>query len=173
MAEMRDEKRTDRAQPMTTQRETPSRSSGGLATRGQSGALSNRLFDPFGMFRDMDRLFQNFGLGRELDRGLWSPQIEMYEEQGKLHVRADLPGMSKDDVHCELRDNALILEGERKQEQERGGWSERSYGRFFRQIPLPENVNPDTAKASFKDGVLEITLDAPKKDERGKKIEIS
>ena len=171
MAEMRDEKRTDRAQPMNVQRETLSRPS-----KARGGALSTRGFwDPFSMFHEMDRLLQNFGGGRDLEQSLWSPQIELFEDGGKLHLRADLPGMSKDDVHCELRDNALILEGERKQEQsdERGGWSERSYGRFFRQIPLPENVNPDTAKASFKDGVLEITLDAPKKNEKGKKIEIA
>ncbi len=173
MAEMRDEKRSDRSQPLNTQRETQlsrPRQQGGLATRG--------FFDPFGMFREMDRLLQNLGmpaLGAGMERSLWSPQIELFEEGGKLHVKADLPGLSKNDVHCEVRDNMLILEGERKQEQkdERGGWSERSYGRFFRQIPLPETVNPDSAKASFKDGVLEITLDAPKKMESGKKIEIS
>ena len=68
--------------------------------------------------------------------------------------------------------NVLILEGERKQEQERGGWSERSYGRFFRSIPLPENVNPDTAKASFKDGVLEITVPTPPREQRRRQIEI-
>ncbi|HYU25259.1 MAG TPA: Hsp20/alpha crystallin family protein [Thermoanaerobaculia bacterium] len=172
MAEMRGEKRTDQAQPMNIQKETPARSSGGLATRGQGG-LSTRFFEPFSMFREMDRLFQNFGLGRDVERNLWSPQIELYEKDGKLLLHADLPGLSKDDVHCEIRDNVLILEGDRKQEQERGGWSERSYGHFFRSIPLPENVNPDTAKASFKDGVLEITLDAPKRVEQGKKIEIS
>ncbi len=177
MAEMRGEKRTDQAQPMKTQWETPTRSSEGLATRGRSG-LSTRFFEPFSMFREMDRLFQNFGLGqnlgsgRDLERNLWAPQIELYEKDGKLLLHADLPGLSKDDVHCEIRDNVLILEGERKQQQELGGWSERSYGNFFRSIPLPENVNPDTAKASFKDGVLEITLDAPKKAEQGKKIAI-
>ena len=175
MAEIRDERRLDRSQPVPTQRETltrPSSQRGGLSTR--------NLLDPFGMFREMDRLFQNFGLGgiglgRDIDRGLWQPQIELFEEGNKLHVRADLPGLSKDDVHCELRDNVLILEGERKHEKidESGGWSERSYGNFYRQIPLPENVNPNTAKASFKDGVLDIVLDAPKKMESGKKIEIA
>ncbi len=190
MAEMRDEKRTttslpqrtDTAQPTSSQQET-THSSGGLATRGQTGGLSTRYRDPFSLLGEMDRLFQNLGFGgglmptfnRDIERNLWAPQIELYEEGGKLHVRADLPGLSKDDVHCEVRDNVLILEGERKQEQkdERAGWSERFYGNFYRSIPLPENVNPDTAKASFNNGVLEITLDLPRKEERQKKIEIT
>jgi HSP20 family protein len=186
MAEMRDEKRTttssprrtDTAQPTSSQQETTLRPSGGLGTRGQSGGLT-RYRDPFSLFGEMDRLFQNLGFGgglmpafgRDIERNLWSPQIELYEKDGKLHVRADLPGLSKDDVHCEVRDNVLILEGERKQEQkdERGGWSERFYGNFYRAIPLPEGVNPDTAKASFDNGVLEILLDAPKKEGLGAK----
>ena len=110
-----------------------------------------------------------------MGRTIWSPRIEVYERDGKLHVSADLPGLSKDDVHVEVLDNQLTLEGERRSEQrdERGGWSERSYGRFFRSIPLPEGVNPDNASASFENGVLHVTLDAPKRAERrGKQIPI-
>jgi HSP20 family protein len=106
---------------------------------------------------------------------MWSPQLEVFERDGKLHICADLPGLNKDDVKVEVLDNQLLLEGERKSEQkdERGGWSERSYGRFFRSIPLPEGVNPDTAKASFENGVLDIAFDSPKKPEkRGKQIPI-
>lgn len=174
--------RTDTAHQVPSQSE--------ISRRQTSGELS-RFRDPFSMLsdmrREMDRLFNNLGLGfgmgevapmfgRDLDRGLWSPQIDMHEHGGKLIIRADLPGMSKDDVHCEIRDNVLILEGERKNEQrdDQRGWSERSYGRFYRTIPLPENVSSDHAKASFQNGVLEITLDAPKKElHSGKKIEIS
>jgi HSP20 family protein len=106
----------------------------------------------------------------------WVPQIEVTERDGKVVVRADLPGMSKDDVHAEVRDNMLILEGERRQErkEDREGTfiTERTYGRFYRSIPLPEGVNPDSARATFKDGVLELTLDAPKRESRGRKIDI-
>ena len=153
--------------------------------------------DPFAMMhalhREMDRLFENFGFGgslfrspllsRDLDRSfgdlernIWSPQVEIYERDGKLHVSADLPGLNKDDVRVELLDNQLTIEGERRSEQrdERSGWNERSYGSFFRSIPLPEGVNSDTASASFGNGVLNITFDAPKGKERlGKQIPIS
>ena len=106
----------------------------------------------------------------------WSPQIEVFERDGKLVVRADLPGMSKDDVHIEARDHTLILEGERRDERKenRDGIlvTERSYGKFYRIVPLPEGVNPEEAKASFKDGVLEVTMDAPKRQAAARSIPI-
>jgi len=152
--------------------------------------------DPFAMMttlrREMDRLFDDFGFGGSLFRGprllgdldrslgnlgsnLWSPRIETFERDGKMHVAADLPGLSKDDVRIEVLDNNLTIEGERRHEQrdERAGWSERSYGHFFRSIPLPDGINADSAKASFHDGVLEVVLDAPKiQERRGKQIQI-
>lgn len=152
--------------------------------------------DPFAMMhalhREMDRLFEDFGFGGSLLRGPrlagdlersfgdiagsgWSPQLEVYERDGKLHVSADLPGLNKDDVRVEVLNNQLTIEGERQSEQrdEKGGWSERSYGRFFRSIPLPDGISADSASASFDNGVLHITLDAPKREEqRGKQIPI-
>lgn len=140
--------------------------------------------------REMERMFEGFGGGlmrpqnamRDLDRGFadfgsanWTPQIEVFEGDGKLHVSADLPGLDKDDVRIEVIDNDLIIEGERRSEQrdESGRWSERSYGRFYRSVPLPEGVNADTANASFENGVLDITFTAPKRRERqGKQIRI-
>jgi HSP20 family protein len=107
---------------------------------------------------------------------LWAPPIEVLERDGKLVVRTDLPGMNKDDVRVEVRDNNLIIEGERKQErkEDREGYflTEKVYGKFYRAIPLPEGVNPDNAKATFKNGVLELTMDAPKKQSNGKNIPI-
>lgn len=145
--------------------------------------------NPFSMMhslrREMDRLFDDFGFGgslfrsprftseldrttEEIERALWSPQIEVREREGKLHVSADLPGLSKDDVRIELLENRLTIEGERRTERqdERGGWSERSYGHFYRSIPLPEGINPETASASFENGVLDIAFEAPKRPER-------
>ncbi len=135
--------------------------------------------------REVHRLFENLGFGGglmswpsfglDIERGTWSPQIETYERDGKLVVRADLPGLKKDDVKIELNDNILTIEGERKDERrdEKGGWSERSYGHFFRSISLSENINAENANATFKDGVLEITVDAPRQTQpRGRRIEV-
>lgn len=169
----------------------------GLGSLGSIGGLGN----PFAMMQsfaqEMDRLFESFGFGRSnrwsaLDRpsgaselqgwgqggSLWSPQIEVSRRGNDLVVCADLPGMKKEDLRVEFREDHLVLEGERRQEhegQEEGGWyrSERSYGRFYRAIPLPEGTNPEQAQASFKDGVLEIKLPLPERQEqRSRRIEI-
>jgi HSP20 family protein len=141
---------------------------------------------------EVDRLAEDFGVGRGLlsslerglpngtwgSRGAWSPQVEMFEREGELVLRADLPGLSKDDVKVELADNALTIEGERRDEREekRQGFysSERSYGKFYRRLPLPQGVNTEEASASFRDGVLEVTMPAPKAEaKRARKLEIS
>ncbi len=168
----------------------------------QGGALSRRgggatpsLFSgrggPFDVFRrldeDMDRLFQHFwGGGRSLIRGrgadaqsMWMPQVEVCERDGKLHVFADLPGLNKEDVKLSMEGDQLVIEGERRsshEEGQRGGdfyHTERSYGSFYRTIPLPEGVDPQTADASFKDGVLDVCFDAPRTPpQQSRQIEI-
>ena len=143
---------------------------------------------PFAFMRrfseEMDRLFADFGVGRDLSpRGfgnfgeaLWSPQVEMFERDGQLIVRADLPGLTKDDVKVEVTDNSINLSGERRSEREEkdAGYyrSERSYGSFYRSIPLPEGVNADDANATFKNGVLEIAMAAPQAKPRGRRLEV-
>ena len=153
---------------------------GSEAQTGRRHSLSH--YEPTLMTRfanEIERLLDDFGLGQvwgELGRARWSPQIEVFERGGQFVVRADLPGLSKDDVKVDITDEALTIQGERKQEhkEEREGWyrSERSYGSFFRSVPLPEGINANEAKASFRDGVLEITMPAPKREERKRSIEI-
>jgi HSP20 family protein len=139
---------------------------------------------------EMDRLFEDFRLGaspplprfelpwegREGGAGEWLPSLEVGERGGRLVVRADLPGLTKDDVKVEVRDDALTIEGERRQEREekRKGLyrSERTYGRFYRQVPLPEGVDAEQAKASFRNGVLEVTMPAPPRPAKGRKVPI-
>jgi HSP20 family protein len=140
---------------------------------------------PFALMRrvaeDMDRVFESFGFGRgrfaprlwsdlperfgEPELAIWAPEIEVFEQEGQYVVRVDLPGLKKEDVRVEVTDNALIVEGERRKEQEeqREGFyrSERSYGRFSRAVPLPEGVDTENVKAEFKNGVLEVKLPAP------------
>ena len=136
--------------------------------------------------QEMDRVFDDFGFGRtwlsprgsafRSSNALWAPDIEVYQRPNELVVRADLPGIKRDDVNVEVTDNAVTISGERHQEQEseREGIyrSERTYGSFCRTIPLPEGAIVDQAKASFKDGVLEITVPAPPQATRGRRLEI-
>jgi HSP20 family protein len=129
---------------------------------------------------EMDNLFADFGLGRgwgapiekgtNLAQGLWSPQVEVFERGQDIVVRADLPGLTKDDVNVEVADNGITIEGERKQEKDekREGYyrSERAYGKFYRRLPLPDGVKADDAQATFSNGVLEITMPASKPEQR-------
>ncbi len=146
---------------------------------------------PFSFMRrfseDMDRLFEDFGFGSalpstggqisrgEFGRALWRPQVEMFQRGDDLVIRADLPGLTKDDIKVECTRDAITIEGERKQEhtEDREGYyhTERHYGQFYRAIPLPEGVKADDAKATFKDGVLEVVMKAPE-ESRPRKIDV-
>ena len=123
---------------------------------------------------EMDRWFG--GSGETGETQVWSPNIEVRERDNNLIVCADLPGMNKDDIKVEMTDEGLAIQGERKQEHEekREGYyrSERSYGSFYRVIPLPEGANAEQAKATFKDGVLEITMPIPEGASRRRQIPI-
>jgi HSP20 family protein len=124
---------------------------------------------------EMDRTFNDFlsrrhwpfaGLTAPGASGVaWTPPIETEERNGTLYVRTELPGLSKNDVKVEMAEGVLTIEGERKQESEKkeGSYyrSERSYGYFSRSVALPEDAKADTAKATFKDGVLEIAIELP------------
>lgn len=157
----------------------------------RSSAEVSKPATPFRMLErfadEMDRIFDDFGFGRlrsrqpwrggMLSTELWSPDVEVFHRSSEFVIRVDLPGLTKDDVKVDVTDNQLTIEGERhrEHEEEREGVyrSERSYGRFYRAIPLPEGVIADQAKASFKDGVLEITMPAPPEQaRRGRRLEI-
>lgn len=133
------------------------------------------------MSEDMDQMLRGFGFApwpQPSGRGQswdFSPPIEVYERNGKLTVRAELPGLSKDDVKVEVTDDGLMISGERRDENEERGEgfyrSERSYGRFQRIIPLPPDVTDvEAAEAKFENGVLEVSLPVP--ESRGRRREI-
>lgn len=110
--------------------------------------------------------------------GAWLPDIEVFEKKGNLVVRADVPGMTKDDVTVTIADETLTIEGERKlDETDKGeGYyrSERAYGQFHRCLGLPDGVDAEKATASFKDGVLEVTMPAPAPTEKqGRRLDIA
>jgi HSP20 family protein len=106
----------------------------------------------------------------------WTPSIEVSQKEGKYVVHVDLPGMKPEDFKLEITDDALIVEGERKdtREREQGGVhvSERRYGRFFRAIPLPEGAKTDATAARFDNGVLEIDIPVEQQKSQRRQIQI-
>jgi HSP20 family protein len=122
---------------------------------------------------EMDRTFGRIFHGQG-ETGLWSPVIEVTQNEGQLKVHAELPGLKPEDVHVEVVNDQLIIQGERKYEHEekkKGVYrSERRYGQFYRSIPLPEGAATEQAKAQFNNGVLEITMPAP--DQKANRREI-
>src|SRR3954469_18626125 len=122
-------------------------------------------------------------LRRELDQGFettardasWSPAVDIHEEAGQFVVRADLPGVKPADIEITAEKGVLALRGSRnfEQHQDDGHYSrvERVSGKFGRTFTLPENVQTDAIKASFKDGVLELTIPKQAKPEP-RKIEV-
>jgi HSP20 family protein len=122
---------------------------------------------------EMNRLFNTFfdapatpGNGGGVRR--WVPSMDLVETDEHFVLRADLPGMSEEDVSIELEDNVLTVSGERKAEHEekKEGYYrvERSFGQFRRSLTLPEGVNPEGIAATFDKGVLEVRI--PKPEER-------
>jgi HSP20 family protein len=158
------------------------------SAKAQPPALLESIgFSPFRTLErfadEMSRVFDDFGLGRGWRRPAdpgdvltWSPRVDVTEQKGELVVRVDLPGMKKDDVNVNVTEDAVTIHGERhrEQEEERAGVyrSERTYGAFYRSIALPPGTVTDQAKASFKDGVLEIRMPAAP-SAKGRPVEIA
>jgi HSP20 family protein len=152
---------------------------------------------PFALMRammdDMDRMFgggSRLGFGGLADslfgtrrRGmlraqsqdaLWLPAIDVSKRGDQLVVHAELPGLNAQDVNVEVDNGTLTITGERQQSSGDAYHSERSYGSFYRAIPLPENVDTDSIKATFQNGVLEVTMPSPKPEqEKRRKIEVT
>lgn len=150
----------------------------GLTRRDPWSDFWSDPFSTFGFGPALDRWFGGQPGNRAFrDAGTWMPQVESFQRGNEFVIRADLPGMKKDDINVELGADAVTIHGERRDEhkEEREGFyrSERSYGSFYRTIPLPEGAITDNAHAEFKDGVLEIVMPAPPREaRRGRKIEI-
>ena len=150
-------------------------------------ALATRREEPFNLLRQMtselDRMFDEpwsffqFPVPT-LDSAAWTPKVDVMTKDNKLVARVDLPGMKKEDVSVELVDGLLTLSGERKKEtrEEKDNYyrEEREYGSFCRTVPLPKGVKPDDVKATFANGVLEVSipLPAPAAEPKARKIEV-
>jgi HSP20 family protein len=141
--------------------------------RTMTGDLERAFDDPFWpSFRWP--AFRGFALP---DAVAWSPKVDVFEKEGRLFTRVDLPGVKKGDVKVEVTDGRLALSGERTQEKEEKKdntyRTEREYGSFYREVPLPEGVRLDDVKATFADGVLEVSVPLPARQEaKVRKVEI-
>ena len=135
---------------------------------------------------DMDRMMSDFfhrrmrpwwpegRLGAE-PMEITAPAVDLYEERGDIVVKAELPGMEKNEIEVNLTDHHLTIKGEKKKEEEvkeeNYYRSERSYGSFVRSLELPADVRGDKATANFKNGILEVRL--PKTEEaKAKEIKV-
>ena len=127
----------------------------------------NRLFES---------VFPGSFEGHEAPSSVWSPSMDLMESDDQYHLSVNLPGISKKDVSISVENNRLTIRGERAAESRSEDDSilrmERSFGSFYRAVRLPESVNEDAIKASFKDGVLSVVLPKTEKS-RPKKISIS
>jgi HSP20 family protein len=187
-------------QPNSQQEERMAEKHTEVARTEEKGLTRREPFSVSGPFRvlerfadEMDRVFDDFGIGRgwltpHLRLGWprsvirrtegWLPDVEMLQRNNELVVRADLPGLTKNDIKVDVTEDSITIQGERKleQEEEKAGVyrSERSYGSFCRVVAVPEGTITDQAKATFKDGVLEVTMPAPPESvKRGRRLEIA
>lgn len=123
--------------------------------------------NPFGLMKrfseEIDRTFSNFAPAPELE--LWAPPLEVKHKESNFVVTVELPGIPKEDVKVEVIEEALVIEGEKKmvkEKKEEGFFrSERSYGKFYRSIPLPKGAKADQIKAELTNGVLEVVIPVP------------
>ncbi len=133
-------------------------------------AVERRFEDFFG--RPFPRLAPPWWPGLRPPEGEIAPSIDIYEEGGDVVVKAELPGMKKEEIEVNLTDDSITISGEKKKTEkvEKKGYFclERSYGSFARSLTLPSEVRPDDARATFKDGILEIRI--PKTEEAMKKV---
>jgi len=145
--------------------------------------------DPLAVIRrmssELDRMFEEWpffrvngpGAAGSTDSSAWSPRIDVFEKNDRLVTRVDLPGVKKEDVSVEVTDSRLALSGVRKDESEekKGNYyrAEREYGSFYRAVPLPDGVKADDVKATFANGVLEVSVPLPVQTQsQARKIDI-
>jgi HSP20 family protein len=128
-----------------------------------------QVWEPFKSFRPFYRGLEGVfdDTAATATNGTWHPSVDVYENENAYVLKAELPGVNKEDIKLDINNNTLTLKGEKKfeekTEKENYVRIERSYGSFTRTFMLPDKVDTENIKANYKDGVLEIVL--PKKEE--------
>ncbi len=116
----------------------------------------------------MDKILETLiGEGEEIKSGSWVPPVDIYETENEIVIKAEVPGVSQEDIEIKIEDDTLIIRGEKKfardVEREVYHRAERVYGKFQRSFIIPKSIEKDKIKATLKQGVLTIIL--PKKEE--------
>jgi len=143
------------------------------------------LWRPSLIGKEIDQMFRDFWKGPRFSFG-WpeelvsrdgdfvslTPKIEIYEDKNDVVVKAEIPGINKEDLEVNLQDNVLTIRGEKKTKEEEKKkeyyYSEVSYGSFERSLEIPQKVLPDKIKANFKGGILEIRLEMSEEAKRNR-----
>jgi HSP20 family protein len=134
-----------------------------IRSRARFIRLQSLLLDAPIRRRDGSAFSSVFGHARGFgDWGAWSPPVEVRERDGNAEISAELPGLTKDDVKVECTNEGITIEGEKRSHVEKDEHglhrTERSYGHFYRLIPLPAGAETEKAKANFKDGVFKVRI---------------
>ena len=134
------------------------------------------LRDAAAMHTELSRLMNGLYEGNGRQTQAWVPTLDVWETQDAVHYAFDLPGLSQDSIHVEVEDGALTVSAtrEREQQQDNGTFHryERRFGTFSRSIGLPQGVSEDDIKASYVNGVLEISVPKPEQP-KPKRIEVA
>lgn len=124
--------------------------------------------------REMNELFEGFG-SREPGQLVWAPSVNVREDDERITIEAELPGVSEEDVNVTLDDDMLTISGEKREEKrsEKEDYHlfERRYGRFERSFTVGRNLDPSKVEASFDNGVLRVVLPKPE-DQRPRRVRI-
>lgn len=168
---------------VTTTPAVPQNKTEAVAQRRLVPMIFDELRDDLQHFwdRPWSPLLRPFGpplrrLGKSLAE--WAPRMDVYEKDGSLVLKADLPGLKREDIEVKLENGDLVVSGERKEEKEVKEEDlyrcERSFGSFYRRIPLDFAVDPKQVVARFADGVLEVKLPVPREEApEGQRIAVS
>ena len=140
------------------------------------------MIDPFKELRDIERKiasmleFENALVPQSKQETIWMPAVNEKEDEKAYYIEVDLPGVKKEDINIEVKDNVLVISGERKfkKEEEDKGYKrvESFFGKFERRFTLPADADVEKIEAKVEDGVLRLTIPKVEQQENVKKIEV-